>query len=68
MQDAIIAKEAACRVALEKASNDWQTFKREYSVFTGKFDPAKEEALWKALTDARIAHEVAYQEYSNASV
>jgi len=60
MCDALMSKEAASRLALEKASEDWQAFKREHSVFTGKFDAAKEELLWNALTKARKAHDEAY--------
>lgn len=57
--------EAQCRKALEVASENWQAFKREYSVFTGKFDPKKEETLWQALTDARKAHDAAYSDLCN---
>jgi hypothetical protein len=53
-------EEAFARVALEKASQDWQDFKREHSVFTGKFNPSKEESLWQVLTSARQAHDLAY--------
>lgn len=57
MREALIAKEAACRKALEEASDDWQTFKRELGT---KFDSVREEALWEALTEARLAHDAAY--------
>lgn len=60
MIDSLAKCEADCRLALEKASGDWQVFKREHSVFTGKFDAVKEESLWDALTTARKAHDAAY--------
>ena len=62
--EALIRKhEAETRIALAKASDAWQAFRREYGLFSEKSDPEKEESLWQTLTSARKAHDAAYAMY-----